>query len=317
MCYVWDFYFELTSPSFQQLFIALSKSPRIRRNPKIAHLFHNLFDKLNILSPAIDELVASEVSRCEGVELLFRGNSLSTLIVNLFLRKQCHDYLAGLVHRTSEILVTHSLRSPYKALDGNSLKRASEDGEEGPEVHKIFLEMCEEVLEHIFASLPQCPLSFRKMAKKVREAASISFPEKEYVALGGVFFLRFYCPAIVAPDGFGVEQWADQSPYKSKAGPAFTKEVISLSRVLQCLANHTKLHQELAFANDFAEKWEQRITEWLNELSCPSDLEKDPFFEKEEEEEVFEKRAAWWLPPRELMHSSGVVVLPEVGRGVG
>ena len=45
----------------QQLFFILSKSPRVRKYPKIAHFFHDLFEKLQILAPAIDELVGAEV----------------------------------------------------------------------------------------------------------------------------------------------------------------------------------------------------------------------------------------------------------------
>ena len=44
----------------------------------------------------------------------------------------------------------------------------------------------------------------RKICAELRRTVQERFPESTYSVVGGFFFLRFVCPAIVSPEGFGV-----------------------------------------------------------------------------------------------------------------
>lgn len=42
------------------------------------------------------------------------------------------------------------------------------------------------------------------VCKTLRSQVTRKFPESYYTVIGGYYFLRFICPAMVAPDGFGI-----------------------------------------------------------------------------------------------------------------
>ena len=48
----------------------------------------------------------------------------------------------------------------------------------------------------------------RRICYELRLAVSDKFPNSSYSVIGGFFFLRFICPAIISPEGFDVVDWS-------------------------------------------------------------------------------------------------------------
>lgn len=65
-------------------------------------------------------------------------------------------------------------------------------------------EKAQAVLNQILASGPQVPPVIRSFLSRVRSSVGRKFPESQLKSLNGFFFLRFLCPAIFTPEGFGI-----------------------------------------------------------------------------------------------------------------
>jgi hypothetical protein len=62
-------------------------------------------------------------------------------------------------------------------------------------------------LDSIFAAAIIFPQELRLLLHELKEKVEIHFPDNRYSAIGGFVFLRYICPAIVAPEGFEIGKW--------------------------------------------------------------------------------------------------------------
>lgn len=92
--------------------------------------------------------------------------------------------------------------------------------------------MCGSVLDAILASVDAIPLHLRLLLFGVRRAAAARFPDAQLSAVGGILFLRFITPALVAPQSCGV--WDHALPTLAQRG------LLLCSKVLQALANNAQ-----------------------------------------------------------------------------
>lgn len=88
------------------------------------------------------------------------------------------------------------------------------------------------------------------------------FPEAKFTAVGAFIFLRFFCPAIVAPD---VEGLIDSSPSKE-----MRRGLLLIAKVVQNLANNVLFGAKESYMyplNDFLTQNIFRVTTFLREIS--------------------------------------------------
>lgn len=95
------------------------------------------------------------------------------------------------------------------------------------------------------------------------------FPEAKYTAIGSFIFLRFFCPAIVAPES---ENLVSSTPSKE-----MRRGLLLIAKVIQNLANNVLFGAKepyLFSLNDFLTQNIYRITTFLREISVePGDAE--------------------------------------------
>lgn len=61
--------------------------------------------------------------------------------------------------------------------------------------------LCSVFTERIFSMLSECPIQLRVLALMLNEQVEAKFTDSDWpVAVGGFFFLRYICPAIIAPE---------------------------------------------------------------------------------------------------------------------
>ena len=88
------------------------------------------------------------------------------------------------------------------------------------------------------------------------------FPEAKFTAVGAFIFLRFFCPAIVAPD---VEGLITTAPSKE-----MRRGLLLIAKVVQNLANNVLFGAKEPYMfplNDFLTQNIYRVTTFLREIS--------------------------------------------------
>lgn len=88
------------------------------------------------------------------------------------------------------------------------------------------------------------------------------FPEAKFTAVGAFIFLRFFCPAIVAPD---VEGLISAAPSKE-----LRRGLLLIAKVVQNLANNVLFGAKEPYMfplNDFLTQNIYRVTTFLREIS--------------------------------------------------
>ena len=141
-------------------------------------------------------------------------------------------------------------------------------------------------IDDICNSAAHIPVSFRKICSIVsgeNESGRISvltslqistavmkrFPEAKFTAVGAFIFLRFFCPAIVAPDAEGL--------IAAPPSKEMRRGLLLIAKVVQNLANNVLFGAKEPYMfplNDFLTQNIYRVTTFLREISVclPSPL---------------------------------------------
>lgn len=96
----------------------------------------------------------------------------------------------------------------------------------------------------------------------VRKIIEEKYPKEVYKSMGGIFFLRFICPAIIAPHIFGLLT-------KPPAGQA-QRALVLVCKAIQGLANEQKSGEKETYMekiNDFISYNRATLKEFLDTLS--------------------------------------------------
>ncbi|ELR15903.1 PH domain containing protein [Acanthamoeba castellanii str. Neff] len=177
----------------------------------VVHLF-----KMNGFIPQlINTVIEIEVKRTHQPSTFFRDNTLTSHVVSTYSHDIGKDYillvLKGLIRSTASYsaetleINPHMINLSVTTLEENISKLSS--------VIQLYLDV-------ITASAAHPPPVLTK------------FPESKYSAIGGFFFLRFLCPAIVSPESYGLVD----SGAATLTG-ANRRPLILVSKVLQSIAN--------------------------------------------------------------------------------
>lgn len=106
-------------------------------------------------------------------------------------------------------------------------------------------------------------MAFQEVMAHLQREVIQRFPTANFIAVAGFIFLRFFCPAISAPDA------QDVVP-TSQLNAQARRTLVLISKVIQCLANGTKFGQKEAFmhpCNPFIEANQAACNNFLATLS--------------------------------------------------
>ncbi|KAJ1560603.1 hypothetical protein HK405_006534, partial [Cladochytrium tenue] len=182
---------------------------------------------------AIKTLAGREILSTGDSNILFRGNSLATKMLDRFMRRVGSEYL------------TRTVAAPIKAICTSGASFEVDPTRVGsPEALRrnwdLLLSHVRAVLDAIFDSVEACPLGFsaifRHLQSVVQQRSSVvgdadgpRASDSRYSVVSGFLFLRFFCPAVLSPNLFGIV--ADYP------APGAARNLTLVAKIIQNLAN--------------------------------------------------------------------------------
>jgi hypothetical protein len=199
--------------------------------------------------PLCQAAVLDEIANSSDYGTLFRRNSVSTKLIALFFKIHGLSYLQDLLQTK---LIKICLENELIEVDRNRLKSSiayewksqhasdetyvvdeyrleEETSLQLDESVKKIQDICKDILEAVFASTDECPLELREIMRFTMLECEKSFVGYGEMCVGGLFFLRFMCPAIISPHLFGI---VASSPESNAA-----RTLVLICKVLQNIAN--------------------------------------------------------------------------------
>eukprot|EP01119_Soliformovum_irregulare_P009379 TRINITY_DN2264_c0_g1_i3.p1 TRINITY_DN2264_c0_g1~~TRINITY_DN2264_c0_g1_i3.p1 ORF type:complete len:1409 (+),score=408.49 TRINITY_DN2264_c0_g1_i3:529-4227(+) len=201
---------------------------------KIAPAIVHIFEYQNLTQHLLRQAILNEVKLTVSATILFRANSIAAKMVSVAGRMMGSSFLkkllAPLINEVIQHPVGYEVNPERDDIynDSASLDLMS-NANRLMQLSKIFL-------EKIVESFDECPRGIREICIHFKTIAGEKFPGDYWKSIvGGFFFLRFVCPAIVAPAAFGI---VDEPPEKEAQ-----RVLVLVSKILQNLANGKEFHE--------------------------------------------------------------------------
>lgn len=210
----------------------------------------------------LKELNTDEVDRETQTTTLFRAASLSTTLMDLYMRSECGGFLQAAVLET----VLRLLESKQSAELNPAKMDSTDDACSNAE---FLLQILDQVTLSIFMSPEACPRSVRYICGCLQKAVVAKWPTERFVrtrVVSGFIFLRLLCPALLNPRHFGL---VSEQPTS-----AAIRSLVMVAKCLQNLANLVVFGGKepyMEVVNPFILKNKERMVVFLDQLSAIGD----------------------------------------------
>lgn len=217
----------------------------------------------------VKEITASEINSTNDPNIIFRGNTVGTKSVDIYMRLVGLPYMHKVLKPIIEDIYKgkKSCEVDVQRLDKGKDKDAKKNAQN-------LLEYVKRIFEAIQNSFLWCPASFRNIFEELQRRVTTKFPEDpvvRYTAPSGFIFLRFFCPALLGPKLFGL---ANEHP-----PTAIARDLTLIAKTLQNLANLVpfgKKEPYMADVNPFIDQHMTQMRAFIDKLCSPP---KDPIDE--------------------------------------
>lgn len=203
-----------------------------------------------------------EIKREEETSTLFRAASLTTTLMDLYMKSVCQDFL-----HTALFPTIHRILESRQSCELNPSK--IESPTEACANAEFLLQVLDDITESIFMSSEACPRTLRYICASLQRDVMQKWPNERYVktrVVSGFIFLRLLCPAILNPRSFGL--LSDPVP------PPAMRSLVMIAKCLQNLANLVEFGGKepyMEVVNPFILKNKERMVVFLDHLSSVRD----------------------------------------------
>ncbi|KAK4054539.1 hypothetical protein OIV83_001033 [Microbotryomycetes sp. JL201] len=204
---------------------------------ELSRLLLRIYQADNLVLPRICKLVEIEVgSNTKSAAILFRGNTVLTKMVELFMRLIGTEFLEAAIGEPVRRICKEQVAVE---IDPAKMKAGTKDKEITHNLHELH-EWCLVVWNAIYDARRQCPDDLRRIFKHVQQVAEAKYGDEQknikWTSVGAFVFLRFFVPAILNPKLFGIVK----SPPDIKSQRTLTL----IAKTLQGLANFSSFGQK-------------------------------------------------------------------------
>jgi len=197
----------------------------------------------------LDFFMEREVQLSQSSGTLFRANDPSSRLIRFYLKYLGFDWIESIFGPIISRLVASNFEcevDPIR-LDGNS---NVEDNMER------LIGLTQEFFDAIVKNLDRCPPQIVALCACIGTKVQSKFPEHTLSAMGGFFFLRYLCPALVQPAAFGLVN------KNAQVAPTIMRALILSAKILQNLSNRVNFGEKenyLTHANAFISRNTQAL----------------------------------------------------------
>ncbi|KAI0202508.1 GTPase [Astrocystis sublimbata] len=224
----------------------------------------NIFESRGRAFELMEALIKQEIEDTENEAEILRRNCVATKMLSIYAKWKGTHYLKTTLQKVVTKLMQTSQDLDLE-LDPSRLSSPEELQRNAMQlrvVAKVFI-------DDICASSVNIPPAFRKICSIISTAVMPRFQEAKYTAVGAFIFLRFFCPAIVAPES---EKLVDEPPSKE-----MRRGLLLIAKVIQNLANNVLFGAKEPYMyplNDFLTQNIYNVTTFLREISVlPENLD--------------------------------------------
>lgn len=219
----------------------------------------NIFDSRGHGLTLLKELIEQEVANTESESELLRRNCVATKMLSVFAKWKGSDYLRKVLQKVLERVIVSSDKLDLELDPGrtSSTEELQRNELQLRYITKVFI-------DEICKSANVVPNSFRWICHTITSCVTSRFPEAKFTAVGAFIFLRFFCPAIVAPDSEGL---VSSIPNKD-----MRRGLLLIAKIVQNLANNVLFGAKEPYMiplNDFLTANICQVTAFLREISNP------------------------------------------------
>ena len=232
---------------------------------KFALCITRIFDGCGKVLALVHHYIKKEIDATSHSNTLFRNNTLTTKVMTSYSKIAGVKFLRNLFGPIISDLFaapasTYNLEIDAKKLVDNSML--------SDQVERL-LALTQRFLDAIIDQIDQVPFVIRQICHCLYGLTEAKFPDCANFGVAGFIFLRFICPAIVAPDTYGV--------VKTPLSSGLRRTLILVSKVLQNLANGTKVSKEgyMKPTDIFVEQNYDAIQHYFQEIATVPQVSKD------------------------------------------
>ncbi|RGB37714.1 hypothetical protein C1646_638789 [Rhizophagus diaphanus] len=237
--------------------IALSLCEVSTEQDELSKVLVAVFDSQNKLLDFLKAILVNEVNRTDYEADLFRKTSITTRLLGAFAKAHGTEYL----RETLQPILNDLIEKPsdYSCELDKDRMLPNEDLEENL---KNLKELAKAFINAICNSKDKIPRSFRYVCHYIAKAVAEKFPESTYIMVGSFIFLRFFNPALVAPDS--------ENLCKPIENPRFRRALLFVTKVVQNLANDVIFggkEPHIMNMNSFLKEHIHQMKAFLEEIS--------------------------------------------------
>ncbi|RWA09952.1 hypothetical protein EKO27_g5161 [Xylaria grammica] len=222
----------------------------------------NIFETRGLAFELMEALIKQEIEDTENEAEILRRNCVATKMLSVYAKWKGAHYLKTTLQKVVERLMLTSEDLDLE-LDPSRLSSPEELQRNAMQlriVAKEDLQHCKSPYDSTITIADTCEISTAVMPR---------FQEAKYTAVGAFIFLRFFCPAIVAPES---EKLVNEPPSKE-----MRRGLLLIAKVIQNLANNVLFGAKEPYMyplNDFLTQNIYKVTTFLREISvAPDDLD--------------------------------------------
>ncbi|KAH6847998.1 hypothetical protein B0I37DRAFT_155670 [Chaetomium sp. MPI-CAGE-AT-0009] len=220
----------------------------------------NIYEARGSSYVLLEALIKQEIEETDNESELLRRTCVATKMLTIYAKWKGVGYLKDTLQNVVERLM---MTSKDLSLE---LDPARVSSPEELQTNANNLQIVARVfIDNICSSSPNIPTSFRQICSIISEAVVERFPDAKYTAVGAFIFLRFFCPAIVAPEAEGL---VATPPSKE-----MRRGLLLIAKVIQNLANNVLFGAKEPYMFpliDFLTNNIYKVTTFLREISVPS-----------------------------------------------